>query len=141
MASAVDVTLGTANVVVPLALLLTALVLVLRLSARGELRRGILYVVFLPERQKALTRVFVLTVAFFLAGGLFAGLTLLGGLPEPVSDLTISLSDIGASVGLFLLLTRGLAPRHLSTGERVQLDAQPIALAALATSGPASERH
>jgi len=134
-----DGTLGVADVLVPLALFVVALVFVLRLAARGELRRGILYIVFLPERQRALVRLFVFTIAFFLAGSFFTGLTLLGRLPEPLSDLTISLTDIGASVGLLLLLSRGLAPRALSTGERVQLDAQPIAQAALATSISSSD--
>ncbi|HKV90899.1 MAG TPA: hypothetical protein VJQ43_06895 [Thermoplasmata archaeon] len=139
IAALLDMGLGIIDVLVPVGLLLAALVLVLRLAARGQLRRGIVYLVFLPERQRSLVRLFVLTVSFFLAEGIFSGLVLLQNLPETIGDLMAALTNIGAALGLFLLLTRGLAPHPLSTAERVQLDAQPVALAALSGGGRAGE--
>jgi hypothetical protein len=130
-----DLVLGLINVLVPVFLVSATLVLVVRLAGKGELHRGILYIVFLPSRQRTLVRLFALTVLFFLVGGVVDGFTLLNWLPEAVSDLSISISDAGAAVALFLLLVRGLAPRTLTHEERTSLSQNASAMAALGIAG------
>jgi hypothetical protein len=130
--AALDLILGVSNVVVPAALLAGALAVALR---RGDLRRGILYLVFLPARRRMVLRLLALTAGLFFIGGVAIGVSTLANLPDTLSDLLVSVPDIAGCVAMFALVTRALAPRQLSIAERVQLDAQPAARAALRVRG------
>jgi hypothetical protein len=127
----IDIIFGLAGILLPIGTLSAALFLVVRLASRGELRRGLAYIVFLPERQRTLVKCFSFTVTLFLLSGVFDGLTLLAVLPEAVSDFAISFADIGATASLLVLLMYGLHPRSLTARERSSLRDQPLTLAAL----------
>ncbi|MCI4345407.1 MAG: hypothetical protein L3K07_01430 [Thermoplasmata archaeon] len=130
-AETVDLILGLAGILLPIGILSAALFLVVRLAGRGDLRRGLAFIVFLSERQRTLVLCFAVTVMLFLLSGVFDGLTLLSILPEVVSDVAISLSDVGATVALLLLLVVGLRPRSLSPREAAAIRERPLTLAAL----------
>jgi hypothetical protein len=129
-----NVALGLITILAPVAILVAALILVIRLVIAGELRRGILYIVFLPERQKILIRWFVVMVLFFIAGTILDGLALLSLAPHIVGDVGGAISDIGAATALLVLLEKGLSPRPLTEAERSALSSQPLLLAALGIS-------
>jgi hypothetical protein len=128
---ALNLVLGITTLLVPVVLLATALVLLLRLAAAGELRRGLMYIVLLPARRATLLRLVAVTIVLFLLAGVVNGLTLLGLLSELPSDLAIAITDIGASVMLLLVLFRGLAFTTLSPAERSILAKDSSSLAAL----------
>jgi hypothetical protein len=123
--------LGLVTLLAPIAILSVALYLVLRLAAAGDLKRGVLYIVFLPERQRVLVRWFVIMALFFIAGTVLDGLSLLAIIPGYVDALAGAIADIGAAAALLLLLDRGLRPSPLSESERANLNAHPLLLAAL----------
>jgi hypothetical protein len=127
-----DFALGLVAALAPIAILVAALLLVLRLVASGDVKRGILYIVFLPGRQRVLVRWFVLMTLFFLAGTTLDGLTLLSVVPPIVDSIGGATSDIGAAIALLFLLQRGLSPQPLSDAEVAELRSQPRLLAALA---------
>jgi hypothetical protein len=129
-----NVALGLLTILAPIAILVAALILVLRLVVAGELRRGILYVVFLPERQQILIRWFVVMVLFFIAGTVLDGLALLFLVPQFIDGLGGAVADIGAATALLVLLEKGLSPRPLTESEKNALSSQPLLLAALGIS-------
>jgi hypothetical protein len=126
-----DLVLGATVLLVPLILVSLALVLVIRLAVRGELRRGLGYVFLLPNRRLTLFYLGAVTLVLFLIGGVVNGLTLLDVLSEASSDIGIAVADVGASGALLAMLFYGLRPTALTTGERAALAREPMALAAL----------
>lgn len=134
-----DLTLGLLNLLAPVGLLVATLVWVVRLAVLGELRRGIAYVLLLPERQRMFLRLVALVVTIFLIGGVFDGFNLLGLVPEAAGDLATAVLDLAAAGALFLLLYRGLSPHTLSSAEREALALRPMALDALGMRPAAPE--
>jgi hypothetical protein len=129
-----NIALGLISILAPVAILAAALILVLRLVVAGELRRGLLYIVFLQERQRILIRWFVVMVLFFIAGTVLDGLALLVVIPQYVDAVGGAIADIGAAAALLVLLEKGLSPRPLTQEERIALSSQPLLLAALGIS-------
>ena len=126
-----DLVLGLTVLIVPIGLLVAALVLIVRLADRGELRRGLGYVLLLPSRRRVLVQLIVATVVLFLASGVMNSLTLLEVVSETASDFGIVISDVAASFFLFLLLFKGLGSTSLSSDERAALSRETSSLAAL----------
>ena len=126
-----DLVLGLVVILVPVGLLLTTLIMIVRLSGRGELRRGLGYVFLLPRRRKSLSYLLAATATLFLLAGVVNGLTLLDMISETVSDYAIVAADIGASLLLFLVLAYGLRPTAISATEQAALAREPLGLSAL----------
>jgi hypothetical protein len=131
LADPTDVALGILTLFVPVLILASALVLILRLSSRGDLRRGLGYLFLLPNRRDVLIRLIIGTVSVFLLAGVLNALTLLDVLPEMASDYGIALADIAASGMLFMLLYIGLRPTAITDAEKSALSREPMAFAAL----------
>jgi hypothetical protein len=123
--------LGIVDVLVPVAILVASAILVLRLAATGDLKKGVLFIVLLPQRQRIILGWFLVMILLFIAGTVVEGLNLLSIILDEVADLGVAVADVGAASALLTLLLRGLSPRPLTEFVEASISAQPLLLAAL----------
>ncbi|MCI4372911.1 MAG: hypothetical protein L3K02_04645 [Thermoplasmata archaeon] len=110
-------TLGTLAVLAGFFLLMLE-----RLRRHGDLHRGLIHVVFLPERRRAFLRLIALLAVFFILSGLNEALAAIGLLSTLTVDVTSTVAYIGGAACLLLLIWVGLRPAEITPDRRAVLE-------------------
>ncbi len=136
--------LGTTDSILILAATLGALAFLLgffgfmleRLRRRGDLQRGLIHVVFLPERRRAFLRLIGLLSFFFILSGLNESLESIGLISALTADVVSTISYVGGAMCLLALIWVGLRPAEITPERRAHLErsSQEMILLAFAPS-------
>jgi len=105
----------------PLILIGAVALLVLRLWRTGYLVRGLVNIVFLPEKRHWFLALLVLQSGFFLVGGMVEALYYLGVLSNLAVDVLAPITFVGGGVWLLLLVLVGLRPGELTAEQRARV--------------------
>jgi len=93
-----------------------------RLRREGDLDRGLVHIVFLPERRRNFLRLISLLAVFFILSGINTALASVGLVGALTQDVLSSVAYIGGAVCLFLLIWVGLRPADIHPDRRAELE-------------------
>jgi hypothetical protein len=106
-----------------LALLIGFFALMLeRLRRHGDLQRGLIHVVFLPERRRAFLRLIALLAFFFVLSGLNDALSAIGVFSTLAVNITSSIAYVGGAICLLALIWVGFRPAEITPDRRADLE-------------------
>ncbi|MCI4360070.1 MAG: hypothetical protein L3J91_00040 [Thermoplasmata archaeon] len=116
-----DTLIILATVVVPAAMVGLLLSMMRSLRRRQMLQRGLVHIVFLPEKRLRFLVSLTALASFFVASGVIDALAgvgiLLGTLPTLLSTITFA----GGAVALFSIIWTGLRPGTLTEEQKAGL--------------------
>jgi hypothetical protein len=104
-------------IVIPTAMVITLAGLLSRLRSRRLLQRGLIHIVFLPEKRRRFLVLLVLLGSFFVAAGAVEGLNSVGLLDPTALTILSSTTFLGGGLWLFLLIWTSLHPGNLTPSE------------------------
>jgi len=93
-----------------------------RLRRQGALEKGLIHVVFLPERRRNFLWLIFLLGFFFVLSGLNESLTFLGVFDVLTEDVLATVAYVGGAVCLLLLIWVGLRPAEIPAERRAELE-------------------
>jgi hypothetical protein len=93
-----------------------------RLRRRGVLQRGLIHLVFLPERRRKLLGLTGLLVVCFLLSGMNDSLDAIGLLTPLTYDILSSVAYGGGALALIFLIWVTLRPVEIAPGRRAELE-------------------
>ena len=110
---------------VPLAMVALAIAMLRSLERRKLLARGLVYIMFLPEKRRRFLWLFTLFATFFVLSGIVDAISGVG-LVGPTPSLYMStVTFVGGGLCLFLLIATSLHPGQLTVEEQATLDRLP----------------
>jgi high-affinity Fe2+/Pb2+ permease len=98
------------------------LLMMWRLHRQGALDKGLVHLVFLPERRRNFLRLIALLAFFFILSGLNESLNYLGLVSELTQDVVSAIAYGGGALCLLLLIWVGLRPAEITPERRVELE-------------------
>ena len=103
-----------------------------RLRRRGVLQRGLIHIVFLPERRRNFLGAIALVVVCFVLSGMNASLDSIGLVSPLTYDVVSSVAYGGGAIGLFAMIWIGLRPAEIHASRRAELERSSRELVMLA---------
>jgi hypothetical protein len=93
-----------------------------RLRRRGVLQRGLVHLVFLPERRRKFLGLIGLLVICFILSGMNDSLQSIGLVNPLTYDILSSIAYGGGAIALFSLIWVALRPVEIAAGRRAELE-------------------
>jgi hypothetical protein len=91
------------------------------LKRRHLLQRGLVHIVFLPEKQRRFLVALALLGAFFVGSGIVEAIAGVGLIDTELATVLSSATFIGGAISLFLLIWTALRPGDLTEDQKAQL--------------------
>jgi hypothetical protein len=116
-----DILIIVVTVLVPASMVGLLVGMMRSLKRQEMLQRGLVHIVFLPEKRRRFLLSLVLLGTFFLSSGIVDALTGVGILAGNLSIVLSGVSFIGGAIALFLLIWTALRPGALTEDQKAKL--------------------
>lgn len=109
------------TILVPAAMVGLLAVMTWSLRRRQLLQRGLVHIVFLPEKRRRFLVSLTMLGSFFIASGVVDALTGVGLIVGGITTVLSGVSFIGGAISLFVLIMTALHPGELSEDQKASL--------------------
>jgi len=116
-----DTVIVLTTILVPAAMIGMWVYLMRSLKRRQLLQRGLVHIVFLPEKRQRFLIFLTLLGTFFISSGVVDALTGVGLIAGNLSTILSAISFIGGGSSLFLLIWTSLSPGELTEDQKASL--------------------